>query len=226
MHELALRTRTDVWQKEKYTCVRPLGMVVQAFSLPRKRRKWMEILADLCSPKKRAMFEQGMVREFGRPLWDALCEHWTPALRERWVALDVLKEGPEKEIGRTLFWDDEVERVSGFRAALGRDPTGTADILDTWLFSAQERRDYLIVVNTDMAPAEAEAQEGFQDLTIRGRLVKTAKAFIDWDADLGLPQFQRDRIRSKNFRVDPRFDQPVAKSLLRPGVSHAEMGRV
>jgi hypothetical protein len=241
MHEFLLKLRSETVEKDKYVSVKPAGSVIEAATFHRKRQKWMEIFADLVDPRprkgrhghtlpsKRSMNEAGLILRIGRDAYDVLCENWRPSLHEHWFHVDRLVENEmrEKEIARTLFWDQEIEKVSGLRDAMGREPTGTADLIDCQPWGPYARKNCLIVVNSDMESSEAAAMEGTVDSeTVGGIRITRPAAHLRWEQDLGLTQAQRDRIRSPNYVVHPRFDEARPKVLFRSCETAPEIEQV
>ncbi len=230
-HEFLIRLRGAVVEKENYAAITPAGSVVEAWSFYRKRRKWMEIISDLVDPRprrgqhgnalpsKRSMNQAGLIIRIGKPAFDVLCENWKPSLREHWFHVDRLEEDAlrEKDIVRDLFWEQEVEKVSGFREAMGRDPTETADLIDCQPWGPYARKNCLILVNSDMTTPEAEAKEGSVDSEeVEGMKITRPASFLHWERDLGLSQARRDKIKSPNYVIHPRFDELTPKALFHP----------
>lgn len=227
MNEFCLFTRNEVQERARRTLARPSGSVIVAISMAMKRRKWMEILADLADPRprrnqngrvlpsKRSTHEAGLKLVMGEARWKLVCERWSPALWDRWHTLMRIQEDEQhlKEVGMELFWQDEVERVSGFRDVMGRDETNTADLLDTWLWTPRGKREAFIVANVDMDGKEAEALQGWVDVDVRSQRFTLPAARLPWEDVLGLTQLERDRIRSRNYVIHPRYDRPVSRAL-------------
>ncbi len=162
MAEIALRTTERLLQKVACFHWRPRGATIVCCSDSQIRGKWLGILCDLVSPKKRKDYG-------GLPGFQRLCDAWTPQLREAWLAYD--RPTKAHPLGRLLqdrsypqvVWAELIEPI-GVLPDLPLAPGSDVPIYNTWLWSDRERKDYFLVVNSD---ADSETVEGWQGVDHR-----------------------------------------------------------
>lgn len=233
MHELLIGVEELPPRIERgNTRYRPAGRVLFAATLACKRNKWAEILCDLADPRprrrldgafdpsKRAFYEgaQTPIQESLGAHWDLIKEQWTPEARGRWFECECIPQGHmEKPIAEAFLWS-EIEKT-GIRTALGKDPTGLVDLLDTWLWSEHERKTHLVVVNADMSEVEAEAATVIKVENYgEGEEKKSfhyPSAVIKWSSDLGLSELEKVEILDKGTIYQPRFDRLAGKTVVK-----------
>ncbi|MDK1032664.1 MAG: hypothetical protein QGD94_11700, partial [Planctomycetia bacterium] len=197
-------------QKEKYLAVRPKGAAIVCLSGSAIRRKWLEIICDLVSPTKRESYR-------GLPDWSRLCDAWTPELREAWLEAD--RPTAEYPLGRLLqdkaypqvMWDTFVTPI-GIERDLSFAPESDVKVCDTWLWSAEERRNYFIVVNADASDETVEGWPGSDEVQDGDKAVRMWRTIVDYETDIGLTADTLVKIADPQIILHPRFDKPVAKA--------------
>ena len=208
MSEIALRTTEFIGKKQKYINYRPVGSVIVSLPTHIIRRKWLEIVCDLVSPKKRDQFK-GIVG------WQHLCDHWTQALWDEWRSKDVPTEAyPFGELTAVegtaqVMWDQRVD--AQLITLVGKEPLGIKDRTDAWYWSDHERKTTFIISNEDATSDEVKAYGGSADMIKNGKIIITPNARIDYLSDIGLSQGTLDNIANKETLVHPKFDAPVSK---------------
>lgn len=221
MHEFMLRVTPETQERPEFTRVRLTGSVVYAATDRIKQNKWLEILCIFPDPRKRINqigtilpshqegFESAQTNiatSLGEK-WRFAKENWEPLLSELYRDWESTPQGRESEDKRS----DLMNLIEGrrVRSALGRDPTGVVDVMDTWLFSEEERRQYLVVTSSDISEAAAYntmlpayEMEG-------GRLISRNISYVDWENELGYTPQKLADIRSRNVTVHPDFANPI-----------------
>lgn len=217
---------------------RPAGRILFAATEAVKRDKWAEILCNLADPRprkradgkfdpsKRELYEAARtpIQQSLGARWGLIKEQWTPQAHGRWFEAERIPEGhQEKAIAKAFLWS-EIEK-SGIRSALGRDPTGVVDLLETWLWSEMERKIHLVATNADMTETEAVASAAvIVERSGSGRERRVShypSRIIRWDTDLDFTRTEKSNIRNKKKIVHPRFDRPFQKTVLRAPIERA-----
>jgi len=211
MAELALRTQEVINHKAKYTAWRPVGSVIISINQHQMRRKWLEIVCDLVSPKKRDNYKNISG-------WQYLCDHWTPQLREEWIQLQKPnKEYPHGALLQNIataqsMWDQRVD--AQLISLVGKEPIGVKDKTDTWLWSDDERKIYFITVNEDEEDlSKVQGWQGFNNITDSGNLYIMPRTQIKYQTDI--PELSAETlidIADRDKILHPRFDKPITKT--------------
>lgn len=194
----------------------PEGSFISAWSRRRKIRKWVEIVCDLASPTKRGSFGPGLIEntEWTLAQWDAVCGLWTPALREEWVTIERNEDNATRTALLADFWG-RIRATSGWLDAIGTDPGGTAPLCDVVPWSKYDKRGYLIIANNDLTDDEADVAQGIESEDVSPTLsIKRTKYRINWREELGLTAGQIAAISDPTITVHPRYDRPIARSLI------------
>ena len=208
MAEIALRTWELKTVKEKYIAWRPKGSAIVVISEHEKRRKWLEIVCDLVSPKKRDKFK-------GIPGWQNLVDHWTQAFWDEWFELH--KPTKKYPLGPILqnkgivqqMWDNSID--AQLTAILGKESVGVEDLTKTWLWSGHERKTLFIVFNDDVTDAELEIYGLGTTLFKNGDAVMTLGAQYKYDFDVAISPDTLAKIQDPDFVIHPRFNIAVPK---------------
>ena len=212
MAELALRTNEFLNKKTKYIAWRPIGSVIVSIDSHTMRLKWLEIVCDLVSPKKRDDFK-------GIPGWQYLCDHWTKELRSEWIALG--KPTTDYPLGRLLqdplaaqkMWDESVD--SQLSSIIGKEPGGVEWLTNTWLWSQKERKELFIIVNADETDNLQVRNWGTRSESYKdGTLVIHPKTKVDWETKLDISSKTKTEITNPAKIINPSFDIPVVKTLV------------
>jgi len=213
MAELALRTQEFINHKQKYTAWRPVGSIIISINQHRMRRKWLEIVCDLVSPKKRNQYKS-------IPGWQYLCDHWTPQLREEWFQLQKPnKEYPhgallQNAITSQTMWEQRVDLQ--LISLIGKEEYGIKDKTDTWLWGDDERKIYFITVNEDEEDnSSVQGWAGFNNITQDGKLHIVPRTQIKYQTDI--PELSEETlldIADRDKILHPRFDKPISKAII------------
>lgn len=218
--------------------VRSQGGVVSAISDRTKRNKWMDILCVLPDPRPRRtrggatlpshreVYETATtpIQDSLGAIWTLAKEHWTPALRSAWNDWQKTPKGSEHD-GKRAGLIQTIEG-GGIRSAMGREPLGQVDLLDTWLWSEWERRNTYIVVSEAIPEAMGD-EMGRPAVEIEnGRNIYRVSSYVDWETDLGLSSDLLARIRDNQETVHPDFSAPLALAKFRNTVDEPEVVRV
>lgn len=217
MHELALSITDKTAVLKEYTSLRPVGTVVAGVSAQRKREKWAEIVCDLASPKKRDRFNPRFLSNavMSETQWKVITDIWTEKLQRDYFEADGLGiQDPNRIIAFTQLWNDFiVSPNSGWVDAIGKDERGVVDKVDTWLWSKLERKNFFVVVNSDLSSFELEEKLRPAETTEKDvRTIKRSR--LDWESKIALSADSIAKIKDVSERVDPHFDKPVLKSLI------------
>lgn len=211
MSEIALKTKEFIGRKSKYIAYRPIGSTVVSIPTNIIRRKWLEIVCDLVSPKKREMFKN-------IPGWKYLCDHWTQQLWDEWRSKDVPSEKyPIGELtgvntAAQTMWDERVDPQ--LISLIGKEPGLVKDKCDTWLWSEYERKNFFIVANEDAEHYEVQEYMRHINMIKDGKIIIVPAGNIDYVSNIGLSQDTLDKISDPDVVVDPKFDSPVSKTVI------------
>lgn len=210
MAELSLHTTDFINKKTEYVAWRPKGTIISIITTHRMRLKWLEIVCDLVSPKKRDQYKtiQG---------WQYLCEYWTQELRDEWIELG--KPNKTYSHGRLLedktaaqkMWDNRI--TPDLINLLGYEPRGYENVTNTWLWSEHERKTLFIVVNNDIDEEQLINEYGLGKFYVKnGTLVATSGARLKYETNAGLSVKTIEDINNQEIVVHPKFDAPIAKT--------------
>lgn len=201
MAELAVRTKPRVIKSLNDFICRPTGSVIIAISHEAIRRKWLEIICDLVSPKKRDMFKK-------IPGWNYLVDHWTPELREKWLSVERLNNPVETE---KMLINDVDRQLSSL---LGKDPRQEKDLMGTWLWSEAERKRYFLSFVDDESE-EVIGASAFTEVSVgENAVVLCPSKKIDFETALGLSQDSVNKIKDPGVIVHPKFSSPISKTTI------------
>jgi hypothetical protein len=120
------------------------------------------------------------------------------------------------------LWGEIVD--SQIPGLLGKDPRGEVDLVNTWLWSEYERKNWFIVVNTDETDLHTvKAWNGWQETIDGGKLIIHPKTRIKYDTDLTLSKESLALVADKETIVHPKFSSPVSKTVVStPDVKEAK----
>jgi hypothetical protein len=233
MAEFALRIIPEVVAKDKYDEVSPVGAVLSGFSDRIIRRHWLEMVCDLARPSvtyrgrklpsKREKFFARMVANCG---WTperckAIAELWSEPLWRRWMETEAPKKDEhgrdipwveeERDIAKGQLWDGDIASASGWVAAVGKEPNGVEDVVNTVPWSLENLKHFCVVAADGLTATEAESLSGKKLDVVDFREIVMPRHVIDWDADLGLTLPEKDAILEPSIPVFPRFDRKVGK---------------
>lgn len=201
MAELAVRTNELIIKDLNNFVCRPVGSVIISISYHMIRRKWLEIICDLVSPKKRDSFRN-------IPGWQYLVDHWTPALREEWLSVERQNSLAATE---KMLADRVDGQLSGF---LGKDPRQEKDLMGTWLWSEAERKRYFLSFVDDESE-EVIGASAFTEVSVgENAVVLCPSKKIDFETALGLSQDSVNKIKDPGVIVHPKFSSPISKTTI------------
>lgn len=237
MHEFQLRVSTEIQEAPGVTRVRHAGDVVFVATDRIKRDKWMEILCVMADPRPRfdatgrrlpshREIYEGATTDIRQSLgrtWDLAKEHWEPTLRatwSEWQRMENLKERGEAREALVTHLEG-----TGIRSALGKDPTGTVDLMDTWLWQG-ERKNSVIVVSDAVEESVATAMMATSLEIEAGKTMLRSVTYVDWELDLGLTEAKKSRLRDPAEAVHPDFTVPLQATKFRNSVDARDVAAV
>jgi len=202
MAEVALNLTPHDLRKGTYRFVCPEGAVIEAITDERRRRKWIEIICDLSSPRKRDHYRR-------IPGWKRICEAWSPQLRTAWMDLE---RGKHRLAGWSdaEFWAHHIEPL-GLLADLPQAPGTDRRVYETWLWSQHERKVFFIVVNDDEPDVEIWRRKRMTGAAEEGNMVIRPGRVLNFRTDIGLSLDTVAKILDPARLVHPRFDKPVGR---------------
>jgi hypothetical protein len=242
MAEFALRVTSNILRKEKYDEIQPIGAVVSGWSDRRIRRKWLEIVCDLMRPRFRykgqrieGKREATIANHMANSGWSAerckaISDLWSESLWRRWFEVKEMDDSTQAEIARLQLWSGDIANVSGWVQAVGKEPHGVEDAVNTVPWSLADLKALYMVPADGLGTNEAEAVAGKRVDVVDFRQVVTPFHVVDWDAGLGLTEEEKEAIRNPKAIVFPRFDRKIPRGRIkesRPDVRamRRELGR-
>ncbi len=200
--EIALRTEPDsvdilpaTKTKPERTIRRRRGDILVAIPMIQTRFKWVEKIGRLMSPALR--------HRWTVPNRDAVLAKWNRGWFDAWYAME-----RERSLTPEQAW--QVILNSGL-PDLGKDPRGTTPRVDTWFWTKNERRIFLLgnLDSEDVSLAERghSMRDGVWEIGYRGR--------IDYRTGLGFSSSERVKIEDRNHLRDPKLDEVWSRGRVR-----------
>lgn len=223
MHEISLSIFPVDKTDSKKRVYRPVGSPISVISKWRKRAKWIEIICDLASPKKRGALGSALVQNNNWPTfrWNRICQAWTPQLRRLWRDWDLGAPDTDDPLGLAMrrqtareLWNTYI-KPTGVISEAGKDPTNMVDLTDTWLWSNSDRRKSLVIVSDDMTELDLEDATKREQSTVDDKQFIKPRKIIDWVNDLDLTVAEKADIYNPSKRVQPRFDKLILRDKLK-----------
>jgi hypothetical protein len=118
---------------------------------------------------------------------------------------------PDTDTAKGQLWAGDIASASGWVAAVGKEPNGLEDAVNTVPWSLDNLKTFCMVAADGLTTTEAESLSGKKLDVVDFREIVMPRHVIDWDADLGLTLPEKDAILEPSVAVFPRFDRKVRK---------------
>ena len=171
----------------------PVGHVLDVFSEPFTRRKWIEFICDQASPGefKRETYKHAKISG-----WKQICQFWddTPGLRDLWLKAEnrLINDYTYPQI----FWDEHI-KDTGLLSYIGPIPESDKLAYEVFPFKPLNRQLFFIVSNEDAAPAEVESWKN--------------RRVFDFEGDEDISGDTLSKIKDKSKIVYTKFNKPIPK---------------
>jgi len=186
----------------------PQGAVITAVSDHARMVKWMEIAFDLASPANRHRYASKL------PWFQVLLDRWTQEFRDAWFSAK--RDGFfNNQIDTAAFWMKYVID-SGLKAAMGKDPRGQRDLMDTWIWGKKQKTQSLpaLVAGTLFVDVSPITLLGADEITYHATAstIDVLGALISVD----VTEEEYLHIIDPTVSVDTDFDRPVDVQFVKP----------